>query len=180
MGWRGTAVLAVALLGAAVYLYRDVTGQHPDASWQHLLEEPRPAAPGTQIKRLLAFDPGAATSVRLRRGDEVWTAQRTGNAWQGAARPSDVDDFLHALQELAEILPIEAAKNELHAHGLDPPASVVEVERSDGPPLVLLIGHRNPPATGVYVQIGSDGPVVLTGALLLWEFDKATRSFASG
>jgi hypothetical protein len=180
MGWRGTAILAVALLAAAVYLYRDVTAEHPDASWRHLLEEPRPLAPGAQVKRLLAFDAGAATRVRLRRGDQVWTVQRAGNGWQGAARPGDVDDFLHALQDLAEILPIEAAREELHDHGLDPPESTVEVERSDGPPLVLLIGRRNPPATGVYVQIGNGGPVVLTGALLLWEFDKATRSFASG
>jgi hypothetical protein len=42
---------------------------------------------------------------------------------------------------------------------------------------VLLVGARNPPATGVYVRVGADGPVVLTGALLLWDLEKVERAF---
>ncbi len=179
MGWRGTAVLGVALLGAAIYLYRDVTAEHPDASWRAVLDEPRPPPPGAQIKHLLAFDPATVTAIRLRRGSQQWEAQRTGDDWRGVARAGDVDDFLRALLDLAEIMPLEVGARDLADHGLDPPQSAVEITRRDAPPVVLLVGRRNPPSTAVYVQLGPGGPVVLTGALLLWELDKIARSFAA-
>ena len=177
MGWRGTLVLGIALLAAAVYLYRDVTAQHPDASWRVLFEEARPTPPGADIKRLLAFDPAAVTAIRLRHGDAQRAVRRDGDSWQGA-RSRDVTDFLQALQDLAEIMPLEVAPGDLAAHGLDPPQSVIELDRSGAAPLVLLVGGHSPPATAVYVQLGPGGPVVLTGALLLWDLDKAARTFA--
>ena len=74
----------------------------------------------------------------------------------------------------AELRPANVERS----YGLDPPAAVVEVERVDQPPVVLLLGRRNPPATGVYAQVGANGRVVLTGALALWDFDKAARSLS--
>jgi hypothetical protein len=178
VGWRGTLALGIALLAAAVYLYRDVTTQHPDATWQVLFEEPRPTPPGAGIKHLLDLDPATVTAIRLRHGDEQREVRRSGDNWQGANN-RDVTDFLQALQDLAEIMPLEVAAGDLGAHGLDPPQSIIELERSGAAPLVLLVGGHNPPATAVYVQLGRGGPVVLTGALLLWDLDKATRTFAA-
>ena len=37
----------------------------------------------------------------------------------------------------------------------------------------------NPTTTALYAQIGPDGQVVLTGALLLWELDKAIAGMGS-
>jgi hypothetical protein len=177
MGWRGTLGLAIALLVATAILYGEVFWPRPDAPWASVLEPARPTPPGEQLKHLFVFDPAAVTAVRLQRGERAWLARRTADGWQGA-EPSVVDDLLRSLRELAEILPIEIAPGALADHGLDPPQSVVELERGADAPLLLLVGKRNPPATGVYVQIGHGGPVALTGALLLWELDKATRTFA--
>jgi hypothetical protein len=74
-------------------------------------------------------------------------------------------------------MPIEIGPDTLREHGLEPPQGAVELTRANQPPILLLIGARNPPATGVYVRVGADGPVVLTGALLLWDLEKVERAF---
>lgn len=179
MGWRGTLLLLVVVVGAALYLYHDVNAGRADRSWSAIFEEPREPAPGDQIKHLLAFDPAKVTAITVRRGDRQWRAERTAGTWSGAGRATDMDDFLHDLGELAEIMPIEINADTLRDHGLDPPQGSIEISRADQPPLLLLIGLRNPPATGVYVRVGADGPVVLTGALLLWDLEKLERAFGA-
>lgn len=178
MGWRGTIVLALALLAALLALYRELVAESSDMSWQSVLQGTREAPPGDQITHLLSFDPATVTAVRLRRGAQQWRAERRADGWNGAERASDVDDFLDNMLALAEIMPLEVSADQLADHGLDPPAAVVEVERADKPPVVLLLGRRNPPATGVYAQVGTSGRVVLTGALALWDFDKAARALS--
>ena len=178
MRGRGTLLLVVALLAAAAWLYRDVTGGHPEASWRTIFAAPAPPLPAADLKRLLAFDPAEVTAITLRRGDRTLRSERTADGWSGVQRPGDIDDFLVGLTELAEIIPIDVGEDALAAHGLAPPAGSIELTRHAAPPLVLLIGARNPPATGVYAQLGPGGPVVLTGALLLWNVDKAERAMA--
>ena len=139
-----------------------------------------PAPPGEQITHLLSFDPATVKAVRLRRGDQEWRARAHATAgWSGVERSSDIDDFLTNMLELAEVMPLEVAPDELAAiTGSTPPQGVVELEREGQPPVVLLLGRRNPPATGVYAQIGPGGRVVLTGALAMWEFDKVVRALS--
>lgn len=177
MGWRGTLGLGIAVLAAALYLYRDVVGHHQDASWSTLFDDPRPTPPGEQITHLLVFDPRSVTAIRIRRGEREWQVQRTADGWHGAERPADVDDFLKSLLEMAEIMPLDVAPGELADHGLDPPETSIVLERAGQPPIDVRLGRRNPSATGVYAQIGAGGPVALTGALIMWELDKATRAF---
>ena len=177
MGWRGTLVLLVVVLGAALYLYQDVNAGRRERSWGAIFEEPRETPPGEQITHLLSFDAAAVTAITVRRGDKQWRAERTADGWSGAGRATDMNDFLHDLSDLAEIMPIELGPDTLRDHGLDPPQGSVELTRAGQPPVLLLIGLRNPPATGVYVRVGADGPVVLTGALLLWDLEKVERAF---
>jgi hypothetical protein len=179
MGWRGTLVLLAIVLGAAVYLYRDVNAGRSDGSWRAIFEEPQETPPGEQITHLLAFDPARVTAITVHHGAHQWHAERTADGWSGAGRATDVDDFLHDLGELAEIMAIEIGPDTLRDHGLEPPQGSIALTRDDGPPLLLLIGDRNPPATGVYVRVGTTGPVVLTGALLLWDLEKFERAFAT-
>jgi hypothetical protein len=178
MGWRGTAVLALGLAVAALYLYRDLVAAGPELTWETVLEGPSAAPPGERVTHLLSFDPAAVTAIHVRRGAREWHAERRAEGWTGAGRPEDLEAFLAALLDLAEIMPIEVRTEELADHGLDPPEAVVELERGGQPPVVLLIGRHNPPATGVYAQLGAGGRVVLTGALALWELDKATRALS--
>lgn len=178
MGWRGTLVLLVVVAGAALYLYRDVNAGRQDGSWRAIFAEPEEPPPGDLVKRLLAFDPAAISAVTVRRGTQEWRAERTAAGWSGVGQVTDMNDFLHDMEELAEIMPIEVGPETLRDHGLDPPQASIELTRTDAPPLLLLVGARNPPATGVYVRVGADGPVVLTGALLLWDLEKIERALA--
>lgn len=177
MGWRGTAALLVALGIAAFALYRDANAGRSARSWRAVFEEARETPPADQVTHLLAFDPKAVTALTLRQDGRQWRAERTADGWSGAGRATDMDEFLHDLQELAVILPIDVGPDTLREHGLAPPQASVELVRSAGPPITLLIGDRNPPGTGVYVRVGSEGPVVLTGALLLWDLEKFARAF---
>jgi len=177
MGWRGTVLLGFALLAAALLLYRDFAAENRELSWKSVIAGPRATAPGDGITRLLSFEPASVTAVRLQRGDQRWSAERRDGRWT-VARPGDVDDLLTNLLGLAQIMPLQVAPDELADHGLDPPESVIELERAGQPPILLLLGRHNPPATGVYAQLGRGGPVFLTGALALWEFDKAMRAMS--
>jgi hypothetical protein len=179
VGWRGTVVLLAVVVAAALYLYHDVNAGRGDGSWSAIFEEPRETPPGDLITHLLAFDPAQVTAITVRYGARQWHAERTSGGWSGAGKVTDVDDFLHDVGELAEIMPIEMGPDTLRDHGLEPPQGSIELTRADGAPLLVLIGARNPPATGVYVRVGADGPVVLTGALLLWDLEKFERAFGA-
>jgi hypothetical protein len=178
VGWRGTLVLAVLLLAAGLYLYREVAADNAQVSWKSIIEGPREPPPGERVAHLLSFDPAGVSAVRVQRGDQVWRTERRDAGWSGVERPADIDDFLTNLLDLAEIMPLDVAPSELRDHGLDPPQVVVELGRTGQPPIVLLLGRRNPPATGVYARVGPDGRVVLTGALALWELDKVLRALS--
>jgi hypothetical protein len=178
VGWRGTLVLALLVLAASGALYLELATEHSELSWRSVIQGVREPPPGDQITRLLSFDPTSVTAMRLERSGQVWRTQRGDGGWTGTARPADVDDFLNNLLGLAEILPLDVSAEELADHGLDPPEAVVELEREGAPPVVLLLGRRNPPATGVYARVGAQGRVVLTGALALWDFEKAVRAIS--
>lgn len=177
MGWRGTVVLLLALIAAAFWLYRDVNAGRTDGSWQAIFAEPEPSPPGSEYRRLLSFDPAEVSAVTLRRDQRTLRSERTAEGWTAAG--AAIDEFLRSLTQLAEIMPIEVGPDELAAHGLAPPAAVIELTRRDAPPVVLLVGGRNPSATAVYAQVGSGGPVSLTGALLAWDLDKVERALAA-
>ena len=178
MGWRGTFVLAALLAVAGFYLYREVAADNPQFSWSSILEGPREAPPGERITHLLSFDPSSVTAVRVQRGEQQWRTERSDSTWTPVEQPADVDDFLTNLLSLAEIMALDVAPAELRDHGLDPPQAVIELQRGGQAPIVLLLGERNPPATGVYAQVGPGGRVVLTGALAMWELDKLVRALS--
>ncbi|MDX2167101.1 MAG: hypothetical protein SF182_08565 [Deltaproteobacteria bacterium] len=179
MRWRGTLALLIALVVAALWLYRDVTGGRSDVSWRAIFAEPEPPPPGAEYKRLLEFDPAQVTAVTLHHGERTLHTERTADGWSGTANGAAIDEFLRALTQLALIMPIEVDPARLADHGLAPAQATVELTRRDGAPIVLLVGGRNPPATAVYAQVGVGGPVALTGALLSWDLDKAERALAA-
>lgn len=181
MGWRGTLVLLAALIVAAAYLYHDANTGRAERSWRVIFELPREPLPAEQVKHLLAFEPAEITAVTLRRGALVHTARRLPDGgWSGVERPRAVADLLSDLAGLAEVMPLEHDAVPLADLGLAPPQATVELTRGDAPPIVLLVGSRNPAGTGVYARVGVDGPLVVTGALLLWDLEKAERAFGTG
>jgi hypothetical protein len=174
MGVRGTLILALLTLvvGALVWLEevpRDGTSRPPDT----LLGEPRA---DQQVRHLLEFTPADILSVQLERGDMSRQARRSGATWS-TANPAAVDDFLENLSQLGVLMDIPAGEGDLPDYGLNPPQSVIRLQvRGQMKPLILQVGDRNPSVTGVYVRLGEKGPVLLAGALVAWEFDKAFRA----
>jgi hypothetical protein len=174
MGWRGTLALSALLLLFGAYAYFDAISGEQDVSLRSLLSELRPTPLGQDAPALLHFAPEEITGIRLRRGDLDLRVERRDGNWINASRPDALDDFLVNLLELAEIMTVDVPEQDLPDHGLDPPEAIVDLQRDDGSTISLRIGGRNPPATGVYVQVSSNEHVTLTGALVLWELEKAT------
>ncbi|HUI24635.1 MAG TPA: DUF4340 domain-containing protein [Candidatus Kryptonia bacterium] len=175
MGVRGTLVLALLVACGAAYLWLE--GPPPEARPQDELFSGGTGAEPTQpIRPLLEFAPEEITRITLTRDGKSLVAQLENGTWPQTTPPDVIADFLHNLTGLAELMRIEAGTDELHHYGLEPPQAEIELTRRDGVPLVLLLGEHNPAATGAYVRIGRDGPVVLAGALVVWEFDKAFKA----
>lgn len=177
MGWRGTIALAALLLVAGSYAYYDIASdpERPEASFG-FLGETRPTPPGQGDEPLVSFTPHEIDSVRLRRGAVDVAVRRAGSGWSGGADGIAMDDFLASLSTLSRIATLDVPAEQLADHGLGPPQAIIGLERDGNPPIEIRIGDRNPPATAVYVQVGAESRVFLTGALLLWELDKALQA----
>lgn len=175
MRTRTTVLLALALMIASIVAWLD-TPTGPAGRFDPLADEQEGDRPGPDdIVRLLHFSSAAVTRVTLQRGDLNTTLTRSGDRWDGISAPAAVEDFLRGMQELAQIIVVGPDEGGPKDYGLDPPVARVTIERGGDPPIDLRIGSANPSSTGVYAQVGPEGPVVLTGALALWDFDKLAR-----
>jgi Domain of unknown function (DUF4340) len=177
MGARGTVILAflIVLVGAAVW-FEEVPKASPPST-DTLLGEPRVVDPNRPIRHLLDFEPVDIVAIELQRDGTTRTTTRSATTWSGSSKPGAINDFLQNLSDLQIVMDIPAGETDLRDYGLEPPVAVLRLQpRAQSQPLVLQIGNRNPSVTGVYVRIGNDGPVVLGGALVIWEFDKAFRA----
>jgi hypothetical protein len=172
--------LAVALLLASATLYWDAKRDQPGGVWQAVLGGRPTPRPGGVTTPLLTIDPAAVVAVALERDGRVLHTSRSADGWSGVMHAAAVDDFLRELGEQAEIMHIESfAPDELIAHGLDPPQATVELQRRGQPPIVVLIGKRNPAGTAIYVRLGARGPIALTGSLLLWNLNELERALGA-
>jgi Domain of unknown function (DUF4340) len=173
VGWRGTAVLALLVAVAGAYVWFDTTpGDTTGPSAYGDLPPPTPTPP---VQPLLDAAPADVIAVRLEHAGRRVAVQRADATWKPV-----VDDFLQNLTEIGVLMHIAGGDAHLQDYGLAPPQSIVELRfRTQRPPLVLQIGDSNPAATGVYLRFGDRGPVVLAGALLVWEFERAFGALAS-
>lgn len=178
MGWRGTLALSVALLLASASLYYDASRDRPSDLWRAVVEGRLTPAPGTGVPPLLSFDASTVTAITLQHEGKTVRTERTPDGWTGTGRPDEVNAFLVELAAQAEILRMERGTAAPQDHGLDPPQATIELQRRNEPPIIVLIGSRNPPRTALYVQLGPGGPIVLTGALLLWNVSKLEHRLA--
>jgi hypothetical protein len=178
---RKTALLAllVAVVGGYVW-FEEVPSPEPPRA-PDLLGEPRVVAPTETVKRFFNLVPADVTAIQVQYRGERRSAKRVGTTWEGVVPPGAIDDFLNTIDTLGIVMEISEEPKDFVEFGLQPPTSVVAlfVERSKEP-LLLVLGDRNPATTGVYVRIGEHGPVVLAGALLAWEVEKAFRALPVG
>jgi len=179
MGWRGTTVMAllIALTATVLWFTAPAPRQEPETP----LGPAQRNAPPTRTRPLLDFDPGEVVRVELVDDGRTLETQRTDSGWQGVERSDAIDDFLRNLAAIGVVLDLPVSESDLQDYGLATPRKVIRLSIRGRPqPLVLHLGDRNPATTGVYVRIGDNGPVVLAGALVAWEFDKARQVLAAG
>jgi hypothetical protein len=178
MGVRGTLILALLIVVAGAYVWFEETpSAAPGRATDTLLGEPKAFDPNQPVRHLLDYQPADVWRIRLEHDGQTRTTERSGGTWTMTSSPGAITDFLGNLAQLPVVMDIPAGTAALRDYGLDPPQSVVRLQTHRQPAaLVLQIGDRNPSVTGVYVRIGKDGPVVLAGALVAWEFDKAFRT----
>ncbi len=176
MGSRGTAVLFALVILAAAFL------------WLEESRAPRPADDGDSppsgaatvaaMRRLLVFNPADVVSLQLERADQAHRVELRNGTWVGIDDASAVSDFLRTLAKLPVLMDIAPPGTDPADFGLAPPLGVIVLTTGAAQPLVLQIGSRNPATTGVYVRNGENGPVVLAGALVEWEFDNLFKRLA--
>lgn len=175
MGWRGTIVLALLIAVVGTYVWFD-TGWKPTTIRTADGEAPAPA-PTPVVPPLITVKPTDVVGIELAHAGKTLAARRDGTIWKGAKKSDAIDDFLKNLNQLGMLMKIPEGVNDLKDYGLQPPHSVVRLLlKGQAAPVILQIGDRNPATTGVYVRLGENGPVVLAGALLVWEFEKAFQA----
>ena len=142
VGWRGTLVLAVALLAAALYLYRDIDAEHPDASLAG-------AVRGAARRRRRASRSRTCSSFDPADGDRAARAPRRPGSGRCSARPtagraSSAPPTSTTSSRTCRISPRSCRSRwpptSSPITASIRPQGVVELERSGAPPLVLL--HR--------------------------------------
>jgi len=137
-----------------------------------LLGEPRHIDPRTPIPRLLDFDPDRVVRIRLTApGTRELELSREGSTWRGATDTKAVEEFLKGLREAARIDSMGSQEANLADYGLDRVDRRAVLDLADGRAIMVEFGDRSPAGTAVYVRVNQQ-EVALTGALVLWEFDK--------
>jgi len=176
MGIKATVVLGLlVIIGVAILLYEGPPAKERPQE-ETLLGEPIRVDPTRPVKHLLEFAPESVIEVTLTNEGKRLTAKRQDNQWPATKPPGAIPDFLNTLTGLGELMTLEAGSEALKDYGLDPPQAEIELQRSGGDPLVVLLGDNSPASTGTYVRIGRNGHAALAGALIRWEFDKAFRA----
>jgi hypothetical protein len=107
-------------------------------------------------------------------------AVRAGDRWQvveppGAAVTSDLISALLSAVLDTRAEPVVADPTNLGEFGLEQPSARITLERSEGAPVVLLLGGTNPAETGIYGRLEGNPQVVLLGLNVRYYVDLVTR-----
>lgn len=150
----------IALLGALV-----ISGHRP---------EYRGLVSFASTKGVVASAPADVRRVEMRTGPESVTLSRNAGGWviegEGGATavPAEMAShievalrFLHVSEPSREIGAAELTAASFAEYGLDPPASVVELDAADGKATTVNFGILNPTNTSQYLRLAGAGTVYL-------------------
>lgn len=176
MGWRGTAILALLVLAVGTYLWFEPAPSQDLSRPDEVAREIPTREPTQVMSPLLDFAPADVVGITFERGGRTLETERVGGSWPETEPAGAIEDFLHTLGQMSRLAEIPTTGAELKDYGLQQPRDTLQLRLQDHTePLVLQIGDHNPATTGVYVRVG-DGPVLLAGALVEWEFEKAFKA----
>ncbi|MBX3025637.1 DUF4340 domain-containing protein [bacterium] len=135
---------------------------------------PPPPAPAASPERRPDI-----VGVSVSAGDRRISARRVDGRWQVAAPHGDAvtSDLVDALLAAVLDAPAEAVApaDAGDEFGLDQPFARIELERREGRPVTVLVGHTNPANTGVYGQLVGNPQILLMGLNVRYYVELMTR-----
>ncbi|MDX2166993.1 MAG: DUF4340 domain-containing protein [Deltaproteobacteria bacterium] len=107
-------------------------------------------------------------------------AVRAGDRWQvvepsGAKVTSDLVSALLSAVLDTRAEPVVADPADLEEFGLTHPSARITLERTEGAPVVLLLGRTNPAETGIYGRLEGNPQIVLLGLNVRYYVDLVLR-----
>jgi hypothetical protein len=176
MSVRGTLLLWVAVGVLGLYVWRTERVARNAGGSDAALEGAAPVAPPLLDVRPDEIDTLEITSVarvlRFRREPAGWR-DAAGVPWP---HPERLQSLLETLASLRPLYLVDASPVRPADYGLEPPSHRIVVTARGGTQRVLTLGDRNPSWTGVYARAGGGAPVVMIGAVILWEIEKVVRA----
>jgi hypothetical protein len=172
MKWRTTAVLAVLLVGLAVFFYVYEVRQGPA----------REKAVAEKDRLWKGFEAKDIEDVVIARGAESIHLRKSGEAWSlvapvaAKAESRAVDDFLASLAALRVEREIDPNPAKPSDFGLAPPAAEIAF-KAKGQEHGIRLGAKSPTGIWVYAQEAAKPAVVLVPDSLLRDAQKSAADF---
>ena len=145
-----------------------------------VLPRVKPPPPKVEGEPFLPAGIGPIQAVDIVRGRKDFRLEDAGGTWEiidrgerSAIGNERVAEFMAEIKKLPEIIDIGPVSDLSPAEfGLDHPRDRVVLHQEDGGEIQILLGDRNPPLTGIYIEVLPGEHVVLVGAVLLLEIEK--------
>ncbi|MDG2308390.1 MAG: hypothetical protein P8R42_27750 [Candidatus Binatia bacterium] len=145
-----------------------------------VLPRVNPPPPKVEGEPFLPAGIGPIQAIDVVRGRKDFRLENAGGTWEmlDQGERSDIGnervaEFMAEITDLVEIIDIGPVSELSPADfGLDHPRERVVLHPEDGREIQILLGDRNPPLTGIYIEVLPGEHVVLVGAVLLLEIDQ--------
>ncbi len=168
MRWRSLGLLALLLAVAAVVYYGlEARGKKSE-----------------DAKQLFRADEKDVEKVSITKGDEQIVLKRDANGWrltepvQAKADTTEIASVLQAILAAKQERIIDEQPKSLSDYGLERPAIQLTLRlKGDKPPLVLVLGDKNPSGFSVYAKRADQPAVFLVGNSLKTRLDHKAADF---
>ena len=168
MRWRPLGLLALLLVAVAgLYYGLEAKGKRSEDD-----------------KQLFRAEEKDVEKISIKKGDEQVILQREGAGWrlidpvQAKAETTEITALLQALLTVREERTIDQQPKSLGEYGLERPAIQLTLSfKGDKPPLVLLLGDKNPSGFSVYAKRGDQPAVLLVADTVRIRLDRKAADF---
>ncbi len=168
MRWRPLGLLA-SLLAVMALVYYGLEAREKKSS---------------DAKQLFRIDEKEIDKLSLKNGQEQLVVEREGSGWrlvepvQAKANAMEISSALQALLTAKQERTIDERPKSLAEYGLEQPAIQLTLTPKGGkPPVVLMLGEKNPSGFSVYAKWGDQPSVFLVADTLRTRFDRKAADF---
>jgi len=168
MSWRPLGFLALLLVAVAgLYYGLEAKGKRSE-----------------DAKQLFKAEEKDVQKISIKKRDDQFVIQREGTGWrliepvQAKAETTEITALLQSLLTVREERTIDQQPKSLGEYGLERPAIQLTVSlKGDKPPLVLLLGDKNPSGFSVYAKRGDQQAIFLVADTVRIRLDRKAADF---